>query len=49
MLSLEDWESIVQAVFELENSDKFLQYTNAISDSLSTVIRKDDFSVKSKN
>jgi hypothetical protein len=26
MLSLEDWESIVQAVFELENSNTFLQY-----------------------
>lgn len=41
MLSLEDWESIAQAVFELENSNKFLQYTNAISDSLSAVIKKD--------
>lgn len=41
MLSLEDWESIAQAVFELENSNKFLQYTNSISDSLSAVIRND--------
>jgi len=41
MLSHDEWQIIAQAVFELENSDKFLQYTNEISDSLSTVIKQD--------
>lgn len=41
MLSHDEWQIIAQAVFELENSDKFLQYTNVLSDSLSTVIKQD--------
>ena len=41
MLSHDEWQIIAQAVFELENSDKFLQYTNVLSDSLCTVIKQD--------
>lgn len=41
MISHEEWQIIAQAVFEIDNSNKFLQYTNEISDSLSKVIEND--------